>query len=76
MTRSLLASTALLLAALGCNTSPSGQGGNTGAPQPTAPTAVSPVMSRKLQTTISLPAQLVPFESVDIYPRSLALCKP
>ena len=69
MTRSLLASTALLLAALGCNTSPSDQGGNTGAPQPTAPTAVSPVMSRKLQTTISLPAQLVPFESVDIYPK-------
>jgi RND family efflux transporter MFP subunit len=26
-------------------------------------------MSRKLQTTISLPAQLVPFESVDIYPK-------
>jgi membrane fusion protein (multidrug efflux system) len=69
MTRAFLASTALLLAALGCNTSTSGQGGKTAAPQPTAPTAVIPVMSRKLQTTISLPAQLVPFESVDIYPK-------
>jgi RND family efflux transporter MFP subunit len=71
MKRLLLASTALLLAALGCNTLPSGQGGNTAAPRPNAPTTVSTVavMSRKLQTTISLPAQLVPFESVDIYPK-------
>ncbi len=71
MKRLFLASTALLLAALGCNTPPSGQGGNTAAPRPNAPTAVSTVavMSRKLQTTISLPAQLVPFESVDIYPK-------
>jgi membrane fusion protein, multidrug efflux system len=71
MKRLFLASTALLLAALGCNTSPSGQGGNTAAPQPNPPTAVStvPVMSRKLQTIISLPAQLVAFESVDIYPK-------
>jgi membrane fusion protein (multidrug efflux system) len=71
MKRLLLASTALLLAALGCNTLPSGQGGNTAAPRPNAPTTVSAVavMSRKLQTTISLPAQLVPFESVDIYPK-------
>jgi membrane fusion protein (multidrug efflux system) len=40
-------------------------------PRPNAPTAVStvPVISRKLQTTISLPAQLIAFESVDIYPK-------
>ena len=38
---------------------------------PNAPTAVSTVavVSRKLQTTISLPAQLIPYESVDIYPK-------
>jgi membrane fusion protein (multidrug efflux system) len=73
MTRFLLTSIAVMLAALGCDTSPSGQRttANVTTPEPTAPTAVStvPVMSRKLQTTIVLPAQLVPFESVDIYPK-------
>jgi membrane fusion protein, multidrug efflux system len=40
-------------------------------PQANAPAAVStvPVVSRKLQTTIALPAQLLPYESVDIYPK-------
>jgi membrane fusion protein (multidrug efflux system) len=63
---------ALMLAALGCSTPPSGRGSNpTAPPQPNAPTAVAivPVVSRKLQTTISLPSQLMPFESVDIYPK-------
>lgn len=37
----------------------------------TAPTAVSTVavVSKKLQTTISLPAQMTPYEQVDIYPK-------
>src|SRR5450755_3078383 len=40
-------------------------------PRANAPAAVStvPVVSRKLQTTIALPAQLLPYESVDIYPK-------
>jgi membrane fusion protein, multidrug efflux system len=73
MTRCFLAPIALMLAALGCDSSPSGKGGNAivAITQPNAPTAVStvPIVSRKLLTTISLPAQLVPFESVDIYPK-------
>lgn len=28
-----------------------------------------PVISRRLDTTVSLPAQLLPYESVDVYPR-------
>ena len=70
---SLLASGVLLLAPLGCNTAPTPAAGNKGgaAPPPSAPTAVTivPVVSRKLDTTISLPAQLIPYESVDIYPK-------
>ncbi len=73
MKRILPASTFFLLAALGCNTSsPGGPQEKKATPPPAnAPTAVSvvPVVSRKLHTTISLPAQLVPYESVDIYPK-------
>jgi len=73
MKRILPASTFFLLAALGCNTSsPGGPQEKKATPPPTnAPAAVSvvPVVSRKLHTTISLPAQLVPYESVDIYPK-------
>ncbi len=68
----LFASTILVIAAVGCNS------GNTDksvaasvAPASSAPTTVStvPVASKKLQTTISLPAQLIPYEQVDIYPK-------
>jgi membrane fusion protein, multidrug efflux system len=67
------ASTALLFVALGCNTTPS-DGSGSAAPSaatPAGPTVVStvPVASRTLQTTIALPAQLVPYEQVDIYPK-------
>jgi membrane fusion protein, multidrug efflux system len=67
-----LASTVLLMAALGCNSATSDKSGTTpAAPAPNAATTVStvPVASKTLQTTISLPAQLTPYEQVDIYPK-------
>jgi membrane fusion protein (multidrug efflux system) len=73
MKRLLLAFPLLMLAALGCNTSPSNKASDQKAsPTPAnAPTPVStvPVASRKLHTTVNLPAQLLPYESVDIYPK-------
>ena len=63
---------ALLVLAAGC-TSPQPDGASSGKPAPAAnaPVAVTtvPVVSGKLHTTVSLPAQLVPYESVDIYPK-------
>jgi RND family efflux transporter MFP subunit len=69
-----LASAALLFVVLGCNAMPSNSSGAsavTAAATPAGPTMVStvPVASRILQTTIALPAQLVPYEQVDIYPK-------
>jgi len=67
-----LASTALLSAALGCSTVTSGKGGTAGAsPEQSAPAAVNTVavVSKKLRTTTMLPAQLTPYEQVDIYPK-------
>jgi membrane fusion protein, multidrug efflux system len=67
-----LASTVLMMAALGCNSPISDKNGTTpAAPAPNAPTTVStvPVASKTLQTTISLPAQLTPYEQVDIFPK-------
>jgi RND family efflux transporter MFP subunit len=67
----LLLMFALIITALGCNSTPSNKAGSAPAsPAPGAP-AVStvPVVSKKLQTTISLPAQLTPYEQVDIYPK-------
>jgi len=74
MKRLFLASAALLFVALGCNTTPSDSSGGSTAPAaatPAGPTMVStvPVASRTLQTTIVLPAQLVPYQQVDIYPK-------
>jgi membrane fusion protein (multidrug efflux system) len=74
MNRSWLASCFFAVAVLGCNSSPSSpSGGSNTAPAPTAgaPTTVSTVSieSRKLQTTVMLPAQLTPYEQVDIYPK-------
>jgi RND family efflux transporter MFP subunit len=63
----LLLISALMIAASGCNTTSSDKSGST--PASPVPTTVStvPVVSKKLQTTISLPAQLTPYEQVDIY---------
>jgi RND family efflux transporter MFP subunit len=68
----LLLISALMITALGCNSTPSDKSGSAPAsPAPGAPSTVStvPVVSKKLQTTISLPAQLTPYEQVDIYPK-------
>jgi len=68
MNRFLLLS-AFIIAASGCSSTSSNQNGST--PAPATPTTVStvPVISKKLQTTISLPGQLTPYEQVDIYPQ-------
>jgi membrane fusion protein, multidrug efflux system len=68
----LLASTVLMLAAVGCNSGDASKGASaTAAPSPGAPATVVtvPVVSRILDTSISLPAQLEPYEQVDIYPK-------
>jgi membrane fusion protein, multidrug efflux system len=72
MKRLLFASVMLIFAILGCNPTSSDKGNNsTASAAPSAPTTVStvPVVSKKLQTTIALPAQLAPYEQVDIYPK-------
>ncbi|UWZ84579.1 efflux RND transporter periplasmic adaptor subunit [Occallatibacter riparius] len=67
--RICLIASALLLAALsGCET------GNTNKAKPAQATAAPdvetvPVTSRQLDLKVSLPAQLLPYESVDIYPK-------
>ena len=56
----------------GCNSgSPDKTGGASAAPAASGPTNVSTVavVSKKLSTTIALPAQLEPYEQVDIYPK-------
>src|SRR5712672_678541 len=58
----------LSLLIFGCNGSPKAADGKQ--PQTDAQTVeVVPVASQKLATVFTLPAQLVPFENVDIYPR-------
>jgi membrane fusion protein, multidrug efflux system len=74
MNRLWLASSLFALAVLGCSSSassPSGSSNAAPAPAAGALTSVStvPVESRRLKTTITLPAQLVPYEQVDIYPK-------
>jgi len=67
-----LVSTALLSAALGCSSASSDRGGGAGAsPGQSAPATVNTVavVSKKLRMTIMLPAQLTPYEQVDIYPK-------
>src|SRR5271156_12242 len=68
----LLASSVLMITILGCSSATSDKNGATPAPSaPNAPTTVSTVVivSKKLQTMIALPAQLAPYEQVDIYPK-------
>ena len=72
MKRLFLASNVLLLAALGCNSSPDRSADQKTPPSgSTAATVVNTVTvaSRKLHTTITLPAELLPYESVDIFPK-------
>src|ERR1700730_13160282 len=59
---------ALSLSILGCNGSPkSDTGKQTDSSVQTV--EVVPVASQKLATVFTLPAQLTPFETVDIYPK-------
>lgn len=66
----LLLFSSLIIGASGCNSTSPTQS-TTASSSPGAATAVNtvPVISKKLQTTISLPAQLTPYEQVDIYPK-------
>jgi membrane fusion protein, multidrug efflux system len=68
----LCAFTVLMVFTIGCNSGTSDTAAPaTAAPAANAPTTVSTiaVTSKKLRTTISLPAQLTPYEQVDIYPK-------
>jgi RND family efflux transporter MFP subunit len=68
----LAVSALLMITAIGCDSATSDKAASTTAPPaPNAPTTVSTVaiVSRRLQTTIVLPAQLTPYEQVDIYPK-------
>ena len=71
MNRLSFVSAALVLAVVGCTTAPSDKSADSAKQAAAAPTTVAAisVASKKLQTTISLPAQLVPYEQVDIYPK-------
>ncbi len=70
MKRLFLAYFFLMFLCIGCSTSEKPQSQNT-AQATAAPTTVSTVAvaSHKLNKIVSLPAQLVPYESVDIYPK-------
>jgi RND family efflux transporter MFP subunit len=66
--KTVIVGLALSLLLFGCNGSPKAADGKQ--PQTDAQTVeVVPVSSQKLPTVFTLPAQLVPFETVDIYPR-------
>src|ERR1700757_4653025 len=72
MKGSLFASTVLMVLTIGCNSGTSDKTAPaTAAAAPNAPATVSTVAvsSRRLETTISLPAELTPYEQVDIYPK-------
>jgi membrane fusion protein, multidrug efflux system len=58
----------LSLSVFGCNGSPKAAAGKQ-AETDAQTVEVVPVASQKLATVFTLPAQLVPFETVDIYPR-------
>lgn len=67
MTRSILASAMLISVMTGCTDSNPA----VSKPQAAAPASVATVevVSQKLNTTVSLPAQLLPYETVDVYPK-------
>jgi membrane fusion protein (multidrug efflux system) len=66
----LLFAAAWTVIVAGCSQTPPENGGSSAAAS-NAPATVNtvPVVSKKLQTTIALPAQLTPYEQVDIYPK-------
>lgn len=70
MKRLLVASATLLLWSAGCSSAPPEKSvvASSTTPAPTTVTTVA-LTSKKLQTTVSLPAQLTPYEQVDIYPK-------
>src|SRR5258705_10112443 len=66
--RTVIVAPALLLFLCGCNGNPKAAAGKQ--PETDAQTVeVVPVASQKLATVFKLPAQLIPFETVDIFPK-------
>src|SRR5258707_211206 len=66
--KTVIVALALSLSICGCNGNP--KAADSKQPETSAQTVeVVPVASQKLATVFTLPAQLVPFETVDIYPR-------
>jgi membrane fusion protein (multidrug efflux system) len=66
--KNLVITLALLLTICGCNGNPKAAANKQA--EPDAQTVeVVPVTSQKLATVFTLPAQLIPFETVDIYPK-------
>jgi membrane fusion protein, multidrug efflux system len=70
----LLLSACLSSASCGRKEANTGQAGSTPAPAP-ASLEVTPVKSQRLNTTERLPAELMPYESVDIYARETGFVK-
>jgi membrane fusion protein, multidrug efflux system len=66
--KTLIAALALSLSVFGCNGNPKAAAGKQAEPDAQS-VEVVPVASQKLATVFTLPAQLVPFQTVDIYPR-------
>ncbi|HEV2491555.1 MAG TPA: efflux RND transporter periplasmic adaptor subunit [Terriglobia bacterium] len=66
---------ALLLGS--CSRNPSGPaaGSTSAKTTPAAEVEVTPVLSQKLNTTVRLPAQLVPYEVVDVFPKVTGFVK-
>jgi RND family efflux transporter MFP subunit len=71
MRRLLVAAAGFALTAVGCNSSSSKSGTGSVAAASSGPATVTtvPVASKRLSTTVALPAQLEPYEQVDIYPK-------
>ena len=68
MTRSALISAFAISLATGCSQSNSAPPKSQAAPAAATVETVA-VVSQRLNTTVSLPAQLLPYETVDVYPR-------
>jgi RND family efflux transporter MFP subunit len=66
--KTVIVALALLLSISGCNRNPKAAGSQQ-AETDAQTVEVVPVASRKLATVFTLPAQLIPFETVDIYPK-------
>src|SRR5258707_6570201 len=66
--KTVLVLLAVSLSVFGCNGSPKAAAGKQ-AETDAQTVEVVPVASQKLVTVFTLPAQLIPFETVDIYPK-------